>query len=111
MRITSIDLHEDGQPDFDILKERGWEHPTDLQNKEMPDCLTKEVDKMVFQIIQASFQPSRDAATYTRIFIHYADEGFWKKPRLVGKGTPFEEGEAMVAMSILAEELEGACHA
>ena len=105
IKISSIVLYGDSQPDFDKLLAKGWEHPLGIHNESMERSLVKEFGSLKFQIVRHDHVIRRaQYPTYTEIYVHSTFDGE-NMVLLKGEGTPFSIAELFASIVWLEEEL------
>lgn len=106
LRISSIVLYGDSQPDFDRLIAKGWQHPFGLRSEVLERSLGKSFGNLNFQIVRHGFTSSHRAEyeTYTEIYVHRASDDE-DKPILKGHGESFTTEEMLAGVLWLESEL------
>ena len=108
IKISSMVLYGDSQPDFGKLIANGWEHPLGIRELPLERSLVKEFGNLRFQIVKHEFMSNNLRAlynTYTEIYVHHSSDSE-DKPILKGEGTPFSISELFASIVWLEEELE-----
>lgn len=109
LMISSIVLHGSSQPDFNMLRAKGWEYPDGLRGETLERVLVKSSGELRFQIVRHEFGRQHSTAeyeTYTEIYMHHSSDDE-NKPLLKGHGTPFSTEEMLAGILWLESELEG----
>ncbi len=75
LKISTVVLYGDSQPDFTRLKARGWVNPLGLHDEPLGQSLTKSYGSLQFQVVQHGHKSPRAVfRTYTEIYLHHASE-------------------------------------
>ena len=106
LMISTVVLHGSSQPDFNMLRAKGWEHPDGLRGEVLERSLVKSSGNIEFQIVKREFGRHQDVeyGTYTEIYIHHASDDE-NSPILKGHGTPFTTEEMLAGVLWLESEL------
>jgi len=98
MELSTIIFYMNSQPDFELLKERGWCHPPGLREGEiLPDSLIKEfLGKYQIQIVHHT-----RVWDYTEAFLHDIPERPVMKK---GEGTGMPKEIAIALIEALYKE-------
>jgi hypothetical protein len=93
IKISSVVLYGDSQPDFNKLLTKGWVHPLGIRDLLLERSLVKEFGSLQFQIVKHEFMSNNRRAlykTYTEVYVHHASDD---EILLKGHGTPFSISE------------------
>jgi hypothetical protein len=106
IRISSVVLYGDSQPDSGKLLSKGWGHPLGIHDEPLERSLVKSFGNLRFQVVRHDHLSSRaQYPTYTEIYVsHVSDDE--DKPILKGHGTPFSISELFASIVWLEEEFE-----
>lgn len=103
LAINYLCLHKDSQPEFEALKEKGWESPEGLRGEPLENLLIKAFETVEFHIVKHRFMGKGGDRTYTEIFLH--PKGDSSKVLRKGYGKSFSLREACRALKWLEKEL------
>ena len=100
IKIGSITLYKDRQPDPTILLANGWVHPYNLDKS-----FSKRFGIFEVQIVIDNFtNPKATVPTYTTIYAHHINDA--GEILLKGYGTAFSTKDVITLLQSLEEEFD-----